>query len=279
MVVLGNHNIPGMKRSLFFALFFTALFGTPIFSQAAFSDNDESGVRLVVPQEIDGEKAEEKKSSGTLFGGNSHFGIAGAFNTGTGYELYRFSALLDFHLDGGKYSVNVNARGASGTFDLGTEVILWPLCFKYVRAGLGIFYGLNFFGDVSLSNTFMPGLYLGIKTSGIFSMDMYVNYLLRYSTVYSMADIGVPPVENRSLGLGFVFRFALPLGFGIDFTVSSYEPLRIVLLGSPSICLDLTYKTGAWQFGAGACARFIDLFTLSAYMYDAEFKLMVRYLF
>ncbi len=217
-------------------------------------------------------------SDGGMFGPTSYVQLGGGLNLWKGYEPYWGYGQVFFLMDGGKWTYDAAARASYESFDLEMQLVFWPLKFKHLRGGLGLMYGLNFFGNTSFTNSLLPGLYLQFRTEKIFHMNLFLNYMIKLRTIHSLSD-EFPCLVNQSLGVGFSFGFNLPANFGLDFSLASYGPFRISLLGSPSLSVDLSYTMGKWRFSLGAVATFIDTFTLSAYLYDVEVQAGARYTF
>lgn len=269
-----------MEKKFFLLAAFFILVQINIFSQESGNGDTESGEGIFYPIKIEpetqGTDAEKKKE--TLFVRSSSARLGIGFNTGTGFEPYRAFGQAWFSMDAGRWSLDVGAKASYLSFDFSTDMIFWPLCFTHVRAGVGMMYNINLYGNMGLNNNFLPGLYFQYRTGGVFSVKAFVNYLCKLRTVYSIADTQ-PFLQNNSLGAGLAFSFSLPGNFDINLTVATYEMFRVMVVGTPSVSLDVGYRIKNWQFGLGAVARFIDPFILSAHFYDAEFNGWVRYIF
>lgn len=205
--------------------------------------------------------------------------LTAGYNTGSAFETYRFYGNLKFILSDEKISIKAGLQYGPGNVDATSSMVFWPLRFTHVKLGFGVIYNIEFFGDISMTNNILPGIYVDYRPCSWFSLDAMTSFFVKGRTIYAFADV-TPLLMNYSVALGFNMWFYLPYNFALSVGCSSYEDFRYMVLCAPTFSGSVSYTLNkSWSFSFTALAHYVDFFTLSSAYEDAEFKLSARYIF
>ena len=202
-----------------------------------------------------------------LFGINSLQGYEPApVSFAFGYNIFakRFSAFAGTKLEQGDTQITLDAT------------------YKFFRTpkvslGTGILYNLDWFHDFSLSNNFLPQLFVSYSPRSFYTLQFDVDFFLKLRNVFALHN-DLSSLINTTMAFSIRNDFYLPKDINLYFEFASIEKFRYMILCAPSFIFGANYSGFKnFDFCFEAAIRYIDFFTLSAHYDDTEIRLGVRY--
>lgn len=199
------------------------------------------------------------------------------FNTMQGFE----PAPIAFT---GLYSINSKRLSAEGGLlvSAGESQITLKGAFDFIarpkiHVGSGVIYNFNVFYDISLSNNFLPTLFIKWKPCTIYQLSLDLSFFLKLRTLFVLKDYQ-PLLLNTSAAFRLRNDFYLPRNINLFIEVSSIETFRYMILCAPSFSFGgLIPINEKIELQADATIHYIDFFTLSANYEDTTIRLGVKY--
>ena len=159
------------------------------------------------------------------------------FNTMQGYEpgLFAVSGLYD--VEGKKFSALTGIKLQRGDSQFSFSGAYTFFKRNKLSLGTGVIYNLNWLHDISLTNNFLPGIYLEWKPTPFYALEMNVDFFLKLRNVFILKD-DLSSLINATMAFYFHNDFFLPNNINLYFEFASIEPFRYMILCAPSFILE-----------------------------------------
>ena len=199
------------------------------------------------------------------------------FNTMQGYEPGLFAVSGIYDVKGKRFSALTGLKVEGGDTQLTFSGSYTFFRRNKVSLGTGVIYNLNWLHNISLSNNFLPGVYLEWKPKPFYALEMNIDFFLKLRNVFVLND-DLSSLVNATMAFYFHNDFFLPHDINLYFEFSSIEPFRYMILCAPSFIFGAKKDIGDnLELGLEVLIRYIDFFTLSAHYDDMEFHVGVGY--
>lgn len=199
------------------------------------------------------------------------------FNTMQGYEPGLFAVSGIYDVEGKRFSAlaGIKLQGGDSQFTFSGAYTFFKR--NKLSLGTGVIYNLNWLHDISLTNNFLPGIYLEWKPTPFYALEMNVDFFLKLRNVFILKD-DLSSLINATMAFYFHNDFFLPNNINLYFEFASIEPFRYMILCAPSFIFGGRYSIeNNLDVGLEIIVHYIDFFTLSAHFDDMEFHVGVGY--
>lgn len=209
------------------------------------------------------------------FNQNVEFDIG--INTMQGYEPGPVSFMGNYNIFGNRFSASAGIKLLTG--DTQFTLIGSYKFFKHpkISLGTGIIYNFDWLHDFSISNNFLPELYLNWKPCRFYSLNFNAAFFLKLRNVFALHD-DLSYLINTTMAFSLHNDFYLPHDIQLYFEFASIERFRYMILCAPSFIFGAKYSvTEKLDLSLEAAIRYIDFFTLSAHYEDTSINVGVKY--
>lgn len=227
-------------------------------------------------------------STGFVFAGNNgstFFEPVSYFQAGCEVDSVKtgknvtFFPMIEFVTDQKWGGVDVGVRFTDGSVDFTGSFEVWPLVFKYFRAGLSGTYNLVFYSELYVVHNLMPQILLQFNFGGVVFLGLSGGYIWNFKNEYEGGDT-FPAYKDSSYSASCFLGVNVSKKFGFDLSASTYEKFRFQRLGAPTVGIDFHYSfTKNFQMGLKGCVRNLDFTNMDAVPNNLEFFARFRYIF
>ena len=198
------------------------------------------------------------------------------FNTIQGYEPGLFAVSGIYDVEGKKFSALAGIKLQRGDSQFTFSGAYTFFLSNKISLGTGVIYNLNWLHDISLTNNFLPGIYLEWKPTPFYALEMNVDFFLKLRNVFILND-DLSSLINATMAFYFHNDFFLPNNINLYFELACIEPFRYMILRARSFIFGGRYSIENNLVGLEIIVHYIDFFTLSAHFDDMEFHVGVGY--
>ena len=206
---------------------------------------------------------------------NAEFALG--FNTMQGYEPSPVSASFYYNIFGNRFSAAAGTKLEKGDTQLTISGSYKFFKHTKVSLGTGIVYNLDWLHDFSLSNNFLPSLFIIYTPNDFYSLKFDADFFFKFRNVFALSD-DLSSLINATMAFSLRNEFSLPKDISLYFEFASIERFRYMILCAPSFIFGGRYSAFEhFDLTLEAAIRYIDFFTLSAHYDDTEIRIGASY--
>ena len=199
------------------------------------------------------------------------------FNTMQGYEPSPVYASFYYNIFGNRFSAAAGTKLEKGDTQLTISGSYKFFKHQKVSLGTGIVYNLDWLHDFSLSNNFLPSLFIIFTPNDFYSLKFDADFFFKVRNVFALSD-DLSSLVNATMAFSIRNEFTLPKDILLYFEFASIERFRYMILCAPSFIFGGSYSAFKnFDLTLEAAIRYIDFFTLSAHYDDTEIRIGASY--